>query len=64
MDVTNAKYLLDYVYHTRDDEQFRFYKKVSKFFKYESTDLQIMCCLFKRSPIGAHTILYKSNHTF
>lgn len=31
MDVTNAKYLLDYVYHTRDDEQFRFYKKVSKF---------------------------------
>uniref|UniRef100_A0A336MYS6 CSON006556 protein n=1 Tax=Culicoides sonorensis TaxID=179676 RepID=A0A336MYS6_CULSO len=26
MDVVNAKYLLDYVYHTRDDE-FRFYKK-------------------------------------
>lgn len=30
MDAVNAKYLLDYVYHTRDDE-FRFYKKVSKF---------------------------------
>lgn len=28
MDAVNAKYLLDYVYHTRDDE-FRFYKKVS-----------------------------------
>uniref|UniRef100_A0A182WLZ6 Sodium/chloride dependent transporter n=1 Tax=Anopheles minimus TaxID=112268 RepID=A0A182WLZ6_9DIPT len=27
MDVNNAKYLLDYLYYTRDDEQFRFYKK-------------------------------------
>uniref|UniRef100_A0A182PEN3 Sodium/chloride dependent transporter n=1 Tax=Anopheles epiroticus TaxID=199890 RepID=A0A182PEN3_9DIPT len=27
MDVHNAKYLLDYLYYTRDDEQFRFYKK-------------------------------------
>uniref|UniRef100_A0A182JF42 Sodium/chloride dependent transporter n=1 Tax=Anopheles atroparvus TaxID=41427 RepID=A0A182JF42_ANOAO len=27
MDATNAKYLLDYLYYTRDDEQFRFYKK-------------------------------------
>lgn len=29
IDATNAKYLLDYLYYTRDDEQFRFYKKVS-----------------------------------
>ncbi|XP_055529027.1 sodium- and chloride-dependent neutral and basic amino acid transporter B(0+) isoform X2 [Wyeomyia smithii] len=26
-DANNAKYLLDYLYYTRDDEQFRFYKK-------------------------------------
>ncbi|XP_058835181.1 sodium-dependent nutrient amino acid transporter 1 isoform X2 [Topomyia yanbarensis] len=27
IDTNNAKYLLDYLYYTRDDEQFRFYKK-------------------------------------
>lgn len=27
---TTAKYLLDFIYFTRDDEQFRFYKKVSE----------------------------------
>lgn len=26
---TTAKYLMDFIYFTRDDEQFRFYKKVS-----------------------------------
>ena len=30
LEPTNAKYLLDYLYFTRDDEQFRYYKKVSK----------------------------------
>lgn len=33
MDATNAKYLLDYLYYTRDDEQFRYYKKVSTYVK-------------------------------
>lgn len=32
MEATNAKYLLDYLYYTRDDEQFKFYKKVSEWF--------------------------------
>ncbi|XP_055602523.1 sodium-dependent proline transporter isoform X2 [Uranotaenia lowii] len=27
IDANNAKFLLDYLYYTRDDEQFRFYKK-------------------------------------
>lgn len=31
LEPTTAKYLLDFIYFTRDDEQFRFYKKVSKF---------------------------------
>lgn len=30
LEPTTAKYLLDFIYFTRDDEQFRFYKKVSK----------------------------------
>lgn len=30
LEPTTAKYLLDFLYFTRDDEQFRFYKKVSK----------------------------------
>lgn len=30
MEPTTAKYLLDFIYFTRDDEQFRFYKKVSE----------------------------------
>lgn len=41
LEPTTAKYLLDFLYLTRDDEQFRFYKKVSqvadiylKFFRY------------------------------
>ena len=29
LEPTTAKYLLDFIYFTRDDEQFRFYKKVS-----------------------------------
>lgn len=29
LEPTTAKYLLDFLYLTRDDEQFRFYKKVS-----------------------------------
>lgn len=29
LEPTNAKYLLDFLYFTREDEQFRFYKKVS-----------------------------------
>jgi hypothetical protein len=29
LEPTTAKYLLDFIYLTRDDEQFRFYKKVS-----------------------------------
>lgn len=29
MEPTTAKYLLDFLHFTRDDEQFRFYKKVS-----------------------------------
>jgi hypothetical protein len=31
LEPTTAKYLLDFIYFTRDDEQFRFYKKVSIF---------------------------------
>jgi hypothetical protein len=31
LEPTTAKYLLDFIYFTRDDEQFRFYKKVSMF---------------------------------
>lgn len=31
LEPTTAKYLLDFIYFTRDDEQFRFYKKVSRF---------------------------------
>lgn len=31
MEPTTAKYLLDFIYFTRKDEQFRFYKKVSMF---------------------------------
>jgi hypothetical protein len=27
--ITNAKYLLDYFYYTRHDDQYRYYKKVS-----------------------------------
>lgn len=34
MEATNAKYLLDYLYFTRDDEQFRFIKKVSLIFHF------------------------------
>lgn len=30
LEPTTAKYLLDFIYFTRDDEQFRFYKKVSQ----------------------------------
>lgn len=30
LEPTTAKYLLDFLYFTREDEQFRFYKKVSK----------------------------------
>lgn len=30
LEPTTAKYLLDFLYLTRDDEQFRFYKKVSQ----------------------------------
>jgi hypothetical protein len=29
LEPTTAKYLLDFLYFTREDEQFRFYKKVS-----------------------------------
>ena len=29
LEPTTAKYLMDFIYFTRDDEQFRFYKKVS-----------------------------------
>jgi hypothetical protein len=29
LEPTTAKYLLDFLYYTREDEQFRFYKKVS-----------------------------------
>lgn len=29
MEPTTAKYLLDFLYFTREEEQFRFYKKVS-----------------------------------
>lgn len=32
LEPTTAKYLLDFLYFTRDDEQFRFYKKVSRCF--------------------------------
>lgn len=31
LEPTTAKYLMDFIYFTRDDEQFRFYKKVSMF---------------------------------
>lgn len=30
LEPTTAKYLLDFIYFTRDNEKFRFYKKVSK----------------------------------
>jgi hypothetical protein len=29
LEPTTAKYLLDFLYFTREDEQFRFYRKVS-----------------------------------
>ena len=29
MDPKQAKYIMDYLYFTRDDERFRYYKKVS-----------------------------------
>lgn len=34
MDPKNAKYIMDYLYFTRDDEPFRYYKNVSFFFIY------------------------------
>jgi hypothetical protein len=37
LEPTTAKYLLDFIYFTRDDEQFRFYKKVSNGTATEST---------------------------
>jgi hypothetical protein len=34
--ITNAKYLLDYFYYTRHDDQYRYYKKVSLWKSYNN----------------------------
>ena len=44
LEPTTAKYLLDFIYFTRDDEQFRFYKKVSNFKKFSDPLCHVVLC--------------------
>lgn len=45
LEPTTAKYLLDFIYFTRDDEQFRFYKKVS-------TTTVVSSCRCQAKPVN------------